>query len=149
MRSPDNYFMLISVCFHEAKQKIQSSNLFWSWLEALILPPLDTQKWIVFLQDKRRRAGAGVGESSQMDRITFFLHPVPPCSSWAQNPDLAVEGNMGASELLWFQETQNSLCSDGVCLPLLSPTPSLSHGEWEVGWPHGRLKAMRMELTWT
>lgn len=39
VRSPDNYFTLISVCFHEAKQKIQSSNLFWSWREALILPP--------------------------------------------------------------------------------------------------------------
>lgn len=38
-----------------------------------------------------------------------------------KSPDLAVEGTASDSELLWFQETQNSLCSNGVCLPLLPP----------------------------
>lgn len=141
VRSPDNCMFSWS----QAENSELKFILVLAW-SSYSPPP---QEWIVSLQDERRRAGAGVGESSQMGRIIFFLHPVPPCSSWAQSPDLAVEGTTSASELLWFQETQNSLCSDEVCLPLLFSLPSLSLGKGEEGWPHRRLKVMRMGLTWT
>lgn len=113
VRSPDNCMFSWS----QAENSELKLILVLAW-SSYSPPP---QEWIVSLQDERRRAGAGVGESSQMGRIIFFLHPVPLCSSWAQSPDLAVEGTARASELLWSQETQKSLLRWGLSASSLFP----------------------------
>lgn len=107
----------------KSSRKFRAQTYFGLGLK-LLFPPTP-QEWIVSLQDERR-AGAGVGESSQMDRITFFLHPVPPCSSWAQESRPCSGGyRQWLGVAVVSGNTEQSLLQWGLSASSLPPLPSV------------------------